>query len=564
VVSGTSPMTRALTDVEVLVLDCQATGALSSGGRLLEIGWARSSVSERRPPDAVARLIRDGEPPRIPRRVRAITGISAEELRSGDHPRRIWGLLCAAAREIARANHTRRCPTIVHYARFEEPFLRALHEESRDGAFPLELFCTHELARRLVPSLPRKGLRAVAGYFGHGVGELRRAREHVAATADVWRATVRLLDEQCGVRTLPELRAWLAWSEAPTRVERRYPMDPQLRLSLPDRPGVYRLRRSNGDVLYVGKARSLRRRVNSYFQKRAAHHERTLEMLAQARCLDVTETPSTLEAAILECDEIKRLSPPYNVALRDRGRSLAYWSVDLRAWRSEPGGAHSLGPLPSPESLAPVAALARLLWGGARKGEEESLTDSWLRLPRGREPSPESVRSGLGQLLGRHGSFSPRVSLAGAVLRLGARLERASAEENVEESGTELALEDEATPDWIPERVASAAEVTLAQGARAIRRALWIRRLSECSLVWEDGTSGRTTLRISGGEVRLDAPPVGGGGAQREGLDRACYDRLSALTRELKRLVGEADAIELRFGSRRLDREGLARTLRWV
>ena len=59
------------------------------------------------------------------------------------------------------------------------------------------------------------------------------------------------------------------------------------RLSLPDEPGIYRLLRSNGEVLYVGKASSLKKRVNSYFQKQRRISERTLEMLTQAQDLGI-------------------------------------------------------------------------------------------------------------------------------------------------------------------------------------------------------------------------------------------------------------------------------------
>ena len=73
--------------------------------------------------------------------------------------------------------------------------------------------------------------------------------------------------------------------------------------------------RTDGSVLYVGKAASLHHRVNSYFRKQNGVPERLLEMLSQARAISFDVTPSPLEAALLEPDEIKRHRPPYNVAL---------------------------------------------------------------------------------------------------------------------------------------------------------------------------------------------------------------------------------------------------------
>jgi excinuclease ABC subunit C len=84
----------------------------------------------------------------------------------------------------------------------------------------------------------------------------------------------------------------------------------------PEKPGVYRFQDRKGKDLYVGKARNLRRRVLSYFG-RLDLAERTLTMLDRARRLEFTVTASEAEAFILENTLIKRLSPRFNVHLRD-------------------------------------------------------------------------------------------------------------------------------------------------------------------------------------------------------------------------------------------------------
>jgi DNA polymerase-3 subunit epsilon len=181
-----------------------------------------------------------------------------------------------------------------------------------------------------LPNLPRCSLRALTGYFGRAVGPLRRSTDHVEATAFVWHELVRLLNAE-GVSTWSALQDWLASPAETTKGRRRiWPMPRQVRLSLPDAPGVYRMLRTSGDVLYVGKAASLRHRVNSYFRKQTGVPERVLEMLSQARAISFEVTPSPLEAALHEADEIKRLRPPYNVALRIQDRALWFTSPDLR------------------------------------------------------------------------------------------------------------------------------------------------------------------------------------------------------------------------------------------
>ncbi len=84
----------------------------------------------------------------------------------------------------------------------------------------------------------------------------------------------------------------------------------------PEKPGVYRFQDRNGKDIYVGKARNIRRRVLSYFGRQDLA-ERTLNMLERARRLEFTVTASEAEAFILENTLIKRLSPRFNVHLRD-------------------------------------------------------------------------------------------------------------------------------------------------------------------------------------------------------------------------------------------------------
>lgn len=84
---------------------------------------------------------------------------------------------------------------------------------------------------------------------------------------------------------------------------------------LPDEPGVYFYYDENGRLLYVGKATSLRRRVGSYFTK--AHDGRIAELVSLICKIDYIQTPSVIEALVLEANQIKAKKPKYNILQRD-------------------------------------------------------------------------------------------------------------------------------------------------------------------------------------------------------------------------------------------------------
>ena len=98
--------------------------------------------------------------------------------------------------------------------------------------------------------------------------------------------------------------------------------------SIPESPGVYRFRDGGGRVIYVGKAKNLRARLNSYFADFAGLHPRTQSMLTSAAGVDWTVVGTEVEALQLEYSWIKEFDPRFNVRYRD-DKSYPYLAVTM-------------------------------------------------------------------------------------------------------------------------------------------------------------------------------------------------------------------------------------------
>ncbi|MDM8084073.1 excinuclease ABC subunit UvrC [Cellulomonas cellasea] len=97
---------------------------------------------------------------------------------------------------------------------------------------------------------------------------------------------------------------------------------------IPDSPGVYRFRDEHGRVIYVGKAKSLRSRLNSYFQDVAGLHQRTQQMVTTAASVQWTVVGTEVEALALEYSWIKEFDPRFNIKYRD-DKSYPYLAVTM-------------------------------------------------------------------------------------------------------------------------------------------------------------------------------------------------------------------------------------------
>ncbi|MBN2619924.1 GIY-YIG nuclease family protein [candidate division WOR-3 bacterium] len=574
-------MKRLLKNMVFLFIDCQATSPNPHDSHLLEIGWARSDQlvpgTSHRAGDEVY-FVQIPDDAVIPARVTKVTGIRNEDIAGGLSRREVWERMRKITRATARRNRMKRCPTIIHFARFERPFLEALHQEHDPGMeFPFDILCTHEIARRLYPELPRRGIKALAGYFGYRSGENRRSHDHILATACIWDNLCATLARDHTVTTYADLKKWLEQTPVRKFLSRGYPMKDRYRRHLPDTPGVYCMCRSAKDILYIGKARSLKKRVNSYFKKRGHHAEHILEMLTQARRIKIIETGSALEASLLESDQIKQHSPPYNVALRTRERVIMYCDTTFMEFSKKPSQRFRIGPLTSRDPLYRLGLLKPLV-SMAGSAINQSIVQEALMRSGSCDPKSAEVDKGVELFIARHLDVLSQVPASYALYRLGRQLWLFRGDTIDVDEGDEPV--ENALTAWSPEHVARALENVVVRSLYTMRRARLCVLLAESSIGWQEQHGKQSTCHfivLQGGVVvergtisrkkQLPVPP----GYKKTFLERqqtfdvATVDRMRVLITELRRLVNTGSWVQVRLRPRALlDNDKMERIFTWV
>lgn len=560
-------MHNPLKSLKFLVIDCQTTGNSPKYNNLLEIGWltldirGASATDESEPTTFIIR-----QPPEfpLPGRIEKLTGIGKNHAEKAIGVHEAMEALLAAASNVAKENRMARCPVVIHYARFEMGFLSEIYRRAgHTSPLPFHVICTHQIASRLIPHLPRKGIRAVAGYLGHGAPYAKRCAPHLAATRHIWSHLIIRLAEQVDVHTLDELGHWLDHSPIPS-TSKIYPMPREQRLNIPDSPGIYRMMRSDGSVLYIGKATSLKQRINSYFQKKR-HTESTLEMLTQALKVDVTRSDTALEAALIESDAIKACHPPYNVALISRNRALSFVSRDFATHSDSAIESCPLGPVTTPAPFKAVHAIGAYLASSAKI--PPNITEI-LDLPTEYIPNRETFLSGLELFRQKHQSGLCRLEIIPALMHIG----RLSWHEKLVQRGSAGEPSTELTPNdtgdekgWTPESVVSCVESICRRCGFMLRRSRWFSMLSESTVVWRAGgelQNRRNILTVQMGDVTYrDQIPVASPVPsprrskipyvlRRANIDLVRHDRLRVLTTELRRLVSENRLEYVRLGEK--------------
>ena len=293
-----------LRDVTFVVVDLETTGGSPGTDAITEIGAVKVRGGEVL--GELATLIDTGRgvPPVISR----LTGITTAMLVGAPTLRTVLpSFLEFSAGAVL----------VAHNAPFDTGFLRAACVDL-DLAWPrTPVLCTVRLARRVLTrdEAPSVRLSALAQLLGARTPPTHRALDDARATVDVLHSLLERVGN-LGVHSLEELLAFLPEVTAAQRRKRG------LAAHLPHTPGVYLFRGPSDEVLYVGTASDLRRRVRSYFTG-SETRRRIREMVGLSVRVDHVECAHPLEASVRELRLLAAHAPPYN--RRSKFPHRAWW-----------------------------------------------------------------------------------------------------------------------------------------------------------------------------------------------------------------------------------------------
>lgn len=203
-----------------------------------------------------------------------------------------------------------------HNLGFDDSFLK--YEFIRNGHEILtnQKVCTLKLARRLFPSLPSKSLSSVTQFLKLRNSNAHRALGDAEVTAKALIKMIKTLKKNNSVQTVGDLIEFqsTAASAKKNRIPKKLNDD---LLSIPNAPGIYYFLNKKNEIIYVGKAKSLRDRIKSYFASTAS--KKANKIVKHAAHVKTEMTNSELTALLTEAETIKLIKPKYNTQLKKYG-----------------------------------------------------------------------------------------------------------------------------------------------------------------------------------------------------------------------------------------------------
>ncbi|HVZ56627.1 MAG TPA: exonuclease domain-containing protein [Chitinophagaceae bacterium] len=270
------------------IVDIETTGSYAAANGITEISIQVSDGTQ--VVETYETLVNPLQP--IPRYIQAMTGISDDMVAEAPP-------FSQVAERVFQLLHDK--VFVAHNVNFDFSFIR--HQLLHCGYdLQTKKLCTVRLSRRIFPGLPSYSLGNLCHSLGISLVNRHRAGGDAAATAEVFHLLVRQDREQLVTRSL--LRGSKE-QVLPPHVPREHFEQ------LPYGPGVYYFHNEKGKIVYVGKAKNIRYRVNSHFSNNSDSRQKQ-RFLRHVHAISFRPCGTELMASLLESSEIRRLWPAFN------------------------------------------------------------------------------------------------------------------------------------------------------------------------------------------------------------------------------------------------------------
>jgi DNA polymerase-3 subunit epsilon len=331
-----------------IVCDVETTGMSAVHNRITEIALIK--IKDEEIVDTYTTLINPGQ--HIPYGITQLTGISNEDV--FDKPS-----FSEISDKVLKFINDKNAEEIIftgHNVNFDFSFLsESFKRLDKPVYINYKTLCTCKLARRLLRSLKSKSLGNVAEHLGIKIRKKHRAYDDTLATAKILIHFLRELYEDYEIETSDEVTKFqnskiFNENNRPAALKR---VNIVLK-DIPKDPGVYFMRSSSNEIIYIGKAKCLKDRVSSYFRHNDNISFKIRKLLTSVRKVEFNITDSELSALILESKMIKKYKPRFNTAIK-RFRFHPFLKFDVQnefpkldsVYEIENDGAYYYGPFMS-------------------------------------------------------------------------------------------------------------------------------------------------------------------------------------------------------------------------
>lgn len=202
---------------------------------------------------------------------------------------------------------------VAHNVSFDWSFIRETFNRLELDVPKIPRLCTLKLSRRILIKNLKKNVGSLSEHFKIKLFNRHRAFGDAAATAMILKELLEIAEKDHNINNRDELIAFqnkpIRNFKVPTRTYKR--LENKIK-QLPEEPGVYYYLGKELEILYIGKAKSLKKRIRSYFNSEPITSRKISNMLKKTFDLKWETTGSELSAILLESIEIKRHRPPFN------------------------------------------------------------------------------------------------------------------------------------------------------------------------------------------------------------------------------------------------------------